>query len=103
MYFPRQCVLSIFWTRLPSRRVELVSKERTGHTSSAGSVNTTWEVADVRKPLTSTSRLLDGGHKLVLDEKPRIQRKNGDTIPLGRTGGMFAVRLWIPKGFPWQG
>ena len=71
---------------------------------SAGSnMNTTWEVADVRKPLISASRLLERGHKLVLDEKPRIQCKNGDTIPLERTGSLFAVRLWIPKSFHRQG
>ena len=51
----------------------------------------------------SASRLLEVGHKLVLDEKSGIQRKNGDTIPLERTGSLFAVRLWIPKGFHWQG
>ena len=72
--------------------------------SSAGSnMNTTWEVADVRKPLISASRLRERGHKLVLDDQPRIQCKNGDTIPPERTGSMFAVRLWIPKGFHRQG
>ena len=68
--------------------------------TSAGSNSiTTWEVEDVRKSLISASRLLERGHKLVLDEKPRIQCKNGDTIPLERTSSLFAVRLWIPKGF----
>ena len=62
-------------------------------------MNTTWEDADVRKPLISASRLLERGHKLVLDEKPRIQCKNGETIALERTGSLFAVRLWIPKVF----
>ena len=52
-------------------------------------MNTTWEVADVRKPLISASRLLERGHKLVLDEKPRIQCKNGDTLPLERTGSPY--------------
>ena len=66
-------------------------------------MNTTWEVADVRKPLISASRLLERGHKLVLDEKPRIQCKNGETIPLERTGSLFAVRLWIPKSFHQEG
>ena len=71
---------------------------------SAGSnMNTNSEIADVRKPLISASRLLERGHKLVLDEKPRIQCKNGDTIPLERTGSLFAVRLWVPKGFHEQG
>ena len=32
-------------------------------------MNTTWDVADVRKPLISASRLLERGHKLVLDAK----------------------------------
>ena len=41
-------------------------------TSAGSNMNTTWEVADVRKPLIS-ARLLLRGHKLVLDEKPRIQ------------------------------
>ena len=66
-------------------------------------MNTTWEVADVRKPLISASRLLERGHKLALVEKPRIQCKNGDTFPLERTGSLFAVRLWIPKCFHRQG
>ena len=48
-------------------------------TSAGSNVNTTWEVVDVRKPLISASRLLERGHKLVLDEKPRIQCKNGET------------------------
>ena len=72
-------------------------------TSGGSNMNTTWEVADVRKPLISASRLLERGHKLVPDEKPRVQCKNGDTIPLERTGSLFAVRLWIPKGFDRQG
>ena len=54
-------------------------------------MNTSWEVADVRKPLISTSRLLQRGHKLVLDEKPRIQCKNGDTIVLE---GLVACSLY---------
>ena len=66
-------------------------------------MNTTWEVADVRMPVISASRLLERGHKLVLDEKPRIQYKNEDTVPLERTGSLFAVRLWIPKCFSQAG
>ena len=116
MYFQSQSVPSISWKRLLSRRAELVLKEQTDHTSntmgsdvfgvktSAGSnMNTTWEVADLRKPLISASRLLERGRKLALDEKPRIQCKNGDTIPLERTGCLFALRLWIPKSFHRQG
>ena len=73
------------------------------NTSAGSNMNTTWEVADVRKPLVSASRPLERGHKLVLDEKPRIQCKNGDTFPLEMSGSLFAVRLWIPKVFHVQG
>ena len=66
-------------------------------------MNTTWEVADVRKPLISASRLLERRHKLVQVEKPKIQCNNEDIIPLERTGSLFAVRLWIPKCFHGQG
>ena len=72
-------------------------------TSAGSNMNTTWEVADVRKTLISASRLLERGHKLVSDEKPRIQCKNGDTIPLEMTGSLFAVRLWILKRFSQAG
>ena len=66
--------------------------------SNAGSnMNTTWEVADVRKPLISASRLLEVRHKLVLDEKSRTQCKNGDILALEGCGSLFAVRLWIPE------
>ena len=68
-------------------------------TSAGNNMNTFWKVEDVCKPLVSASRLLERGHKLVLDEKPRIQCKNGDIIPLERTGSLFAVRFWIPTGF----
>ena len=64
---------------------------------------TTWDVPDVRKPLISANRLLERGHKLVLDENPRVQCKNVDTIPLERTSSLFAVWLWIWKGFHRQG
>ena len=60
-------------------------------------MNTTWEVADVRKPLISASRLLERGHKLVLDEKPRIQCKNGDTNPLaGRAEHTYRIKKREP-------
>ena len=72
-------------------------------TSAGSNMNATWEVADVRKPLISANRLFDRFTKLVLDEKPGIQCKNRDTIPHEKTGSLFAVQLWIPKGFHKQG
>ena len=109
MYFRRWCALSTHWRRPPSRkgangsRIKHYGQWRFRVKTCAGSnTNTTWEVAGVRKPLISASRLLERGHKLVLDERPRIQCKNGDTIPLERCRGLFAIRLWIPQVFPRQ-
>ena len=66
-------------------------------------MKTTWEVADVRKPLISASRQLERGHKLVLDEKPRSSARMETQCRFERTGSLFTVRLWIPKGFHRQG
>ena len=69
-------------------------------TSAGSNMNTTREVADVRKPLISASHLLQRGHKLVLDEKPRIQCKNGDIVPLERTGGTVVDSEWFSQARP---
>ena len=84
--------------------IKLHGQRRSRVKTSAGSnVHTTREVADVRKPLISASRLLERRHKLVLDEKPRIQCKNGDVIALERCGRLFAVRLRISRNFLQKG
>ena len=70
-------------------------------TSAGSNMITTWEVADVRQPLISASRLFERTHKLVL-EKPRVQSKSGDIIALEGCGSLFAVRLWIPEVFSRQ-
>ena len=59
------------------------------------SMVTKWEVADVRKPLISAARLLEKGHKLIIDSDPRIQCKGGGNIPLKKVGSLFAVQLWV--------
>ena len=67
-------------------------------------MNTRWEVADVRKPLISAARVLEKGHRLVLDDNPRMLCKDGNVIPLERHGSLFAVRLWVSRpGFTRQG
>ena len=89
-----------WFQRRERSHIKLYGQQRFRVTTSAGSnTNTTWDVADLRKPLTSASRLCEGGHKLVLDEIPRNQCTNGDTIALERCGSLFAVRLWIPECF----
>ena len=82
-----------------------VSSAKQGSIAALSSQDKLWKQYEhhVREPLIYASRLLERGHKVVLDEKPRIQCKSGDTLPLERTCSLFAVRLWIPKGFHRQG
>ena len=65
---------------------------------------TTWEVADVRRPLISAKRLFERRHRLVLDENQRTHGKHGITTPLERPCSLCAVRLSAgDQDVAWQG
>ena len=115
MCFPSQCVPSILWKRLSSHRAELVFKGANGShikhsgqrrfrvkTSAGSNMNTTWEVADVRKPLNSLPPVCLRGSQACSGREAEDPVQDGDTIPLERTGSLLAVRLWMPKGFQRQ-
>ena len=56
------------------------------------------QATDFRQPLAR-----ERSQSLYWMKNRRFQCKNGDTIPLERSGSLFAVRLWILKGFHRQG
>ena len=59
---------------------------------------TTWQVADVKRPLTSVAKMVAAGNRVHLDSKdPRIVRPKGDVIPLRKAGNVFVVDLWVRK------
>ena len=66
---------------------------RDGHVA-----GTTWQVADVKRPLMSVATMVAAGNRVHLDSKdPRIVRHKGDVIPLRKAGNVFVVDLWVRK------
>ena len=66
---------------------------RDGHVA-----GTTWQVADVKRPLMSVAKKVAAGNRVHLDSKdPRIVRPKGDVIPLRKAGNVFVVDLWVRK------
>ena len=66
---------------------------RDGHVA-----GTTWQVADVKRPLMSVAKMVAAGNRVHLDSKdPRIVRPKGDVIPLRKAGNVFVVDLWVRK------
>ena len=60
---------------------------RDGHVA-----GTTWQVADVKRPLMSVAKMVAAGNRVHLDSKdPRIVR------PKGEAGNVFVVDLWVRK------
>ena len=66
---------------------------RDGHVA-----GTTWQVADVKRPLMSVAKMFAALNRVHLDSKdPRIVRPKGDVIPLRKAGNVFVVDLWVRK------
>ena len=70
---------------------------------------TTWQVASVKRPLMSVSRMTAAGNDVNLsDKQPHIvNKKNGQKTALRKEGNVFVVDLWIrmppPPGLPSSG
>ena len=67
-----------------------------------------FQIAEVERPLIAASQLGAAGNKVELEEHGGliINKKSGRTIPLGRKGGVYVMRMYIPtaragaSGFP---
>ena len=58
----------------------------------------TWQVADVKRPLMSVAKMVAARNRVHLDSKdPRIVRPKGDLIPLRKDGNVFVIDLWVRK------
>ena len=59
----------------------------------------TWQVADVKRPLMSVAKMVAAGNQVHLDSKnPRVVRPRGDVIPLRKVGNVFVLDLWVNSG-----
>ena len=72
---------------------------RDGHVA-----GTTWQVADVKRPLMSVAKMVAAGYRVHFDSKdPRIVRPKGDVFPLqkaGNAGKMQPAGGWVFTGMP---
>ena len=58
----------------------------------------TWQVADVKRPVMSMAKMVAARNRVQLDSKdPRIVRSKGDVIPLLKDGNVFVIDLWVIK------
>ena len=56
------------------------------------------QVADINRPLLSVSKLVATGHTIVFGPGGSyIHDPNGDHIWMNEAGGMYTLRLWVPK------
>ena len=59
-------------------------------------LNSTWQVAGVKRPLMSVGKMLEAGNKVHLDSSsPRVVLANGRTVALRRVGNVFLIDLWV--------
>ena len=58
---------------------------------------TTWQVADVRRPLMSVSRMAAAGNEIILNgHNPRvINKKTNEVTHLRREGNVYVLDLWV--------
>ena len=65
----------------------------------------TVQVCDVNKPLLSAHKIVQAGNKVVLSKRGRYveDEETGEKMYLKEVGGMYMLKLWARKTFPWQG
>ena len=79
-----------------------------GRTPKGRRVASTFQVAQVTRPLYSVSKLCDAGYKVAFDDKEGVVSKNGDVIHVfKREGGLYVAELMVgcdsPEPTPFVG
>ena len=75
-------------------------KAFSAHTDTGLFRHMTAQVMEVNKALLSVSRMVKAGNRVVFDEEGSyIEHKtSGEWIPLEERGGVYVLKMWIPKG-----
>ena len=62
------------------------------------------EVTDVDKPLLSVARIVSGGYKVIFDIHGSyiVQPGSGEYIELEQSGGLYTLKMWVPKRQPFS-
>ena len=59
-------------------------------------LNSTWQVAGVKRPLMSFGEMFYAGSKVFLEDKnPRVVSAKGNVVPQRRAGNVFLIDLWV--------
>ena len=95
------------WKRIPNEGEQLLSL-RTVNNDPA---KITYQIADVRRPLTSVGRICDRGNKVIFGRGGGVitNLKTGHSIPVKREGNIYVLEMWIDRraapvsAFPRQG
>ena len=61
--------------------------------------NVVAQVTDAHKPLFSVRRMVKAGNRVVLDDDGSYveHKESGEPVPLEEQGGVYTMRLWIPR------
>ena len=61
----------------------------------------TWQVAEVKRPLMSVAKTVAAGNLVHLDSKdPRAVRPKGDVILLRKAANVCVIDLWVKRTRP---
>ena len=67
-------------------------------TAGGRTAKSTWQVADVKRPLMSMAKMIAAGNCVHLDESDhRVVKPSGDVIPLRNAGYVFVMDLWVKR------
>jgi hypothetical protein len=69
---------------------------------------TTFQVAEVERPLLSASQLAASGNSVIIDRSGGkiVNDKSGRVMKLVKRGGVYVLRMWVASSaqdFPGQG
>ena len=59
-------------------------------------LNSTWQVAGVKRPLMSVGEMFDAGSKVFLEDRnPRVVSAKGKVVPQRRAGNVLLIDSWV--------
>ena len=73
-------------------------------TESGAAAPLTYQVADVRKPLTSIARLCDRGNRVIFGRGGGVVQnlKNGTCTPFRREKAIYILDMWLDTAAPFR-
>ena len=82
-----------------SHILHLGEKEFSAYTDSGSLRRLNTQVTGVNKALLSVPRIVKAGNRVVFDDDGSYieHKKSGEWMPLEERGGVYTIKMWIPK------